>query len=192
MVGLAEFDSVEDLQLVLTAMALRPCESPGLSELDHALQCAAELKITAPDDLSLQVAGLVHDVAHGRCHIRDHGKVGADAVRRLLGERVAALVQRHVAAKRYLVTMDDDYRLRLSKTSIETFDLQGGLMTAAELADFSIDPYKNDAIRIREADDAAKTPGRVVPGLDTWLEPIRKVAGEAFAVRQAMTKDLTE
>ena len=36
--------------------------------------------------------------------------LGAETVRRLLGERVAGLVEAHVPAKRYLVTTDASYR----------------------------------------------------------------------------------
>ena len=39
-------------------------EDPGLTELDHGLQTAALLEQVAPHDLELQVAGLVHDLAH--------------------------------------------------------------------------------------------------------------------------------
>jgi predicted HD phosphohydrolase len=150
-----------------------------LSELDHGLQCAAELKAMAPDDIELQIAGLVHDISHGQCHIRDHGDIGGAAVRHVLGERVAALVQRHVAAKRYLISLDQSYLARLSPTSIKTFELQGGLMTTAEIETFAADPHRDDAIRVREADDAAKVPGRDVPGLDSWRDALRRVAANA-------------
>ena len=173
------FASVADLETFLEAMAGVPCEAPGLSELDHGLQCAAELKAMAPNDIGLQIAGLVHDISHGQCHIRDHGDVGGAAIRDLLGERVAALVQRHVAAKRYLISLDEGYLARLSPTSIKTFELQGGLMSPAEIEAFASDPYRGDAIRVREADDAAKVPGRNVPGLDTWRDALRQVAARA-------------
>lgn len=173
------FASVADMEAYLEAMADVSCEAPGLSELDHGLQCAAELKAMAPNDVELQIAGLVHDISHGECHIRDHGDVGGAAVRDLLGERVAALVQRHVAAKRYLISINEGYMARLSPTSLKTFELQGGLMSPAEIAAFASDPYSRDAIRVREADDAAKVPGRAVPGLDTWRDALRHVAARA-------------
>ena len=34
----------------------------GLPILDHCLQCAARLRESHPDDVELQVAGLVHDL----------------------------------------------------------------------------------------------------------------------------------
>ena len=170
------FASVADLEAYLETMAGVPGEMPGLSELDHGLQCAAELKVMVPDDIELQVAGLVHDISHGQVHIRDHGAQGAAAVRLLLGERVAALVQRHVTAKRYLISLDPDYLAKISFTSMETFLLQGGLMSPEEITAFAADPHCEDAILLRIADDAAKMPGRDVPKLDSWRDALRSVA----------------
>ena len=171
--------SIEALQDFLQSMAQLPGELPGLSELDHGLQCAAELKASAPHDIELQIAGLVHDISHGRCHIRDHGDVGGAVVRQLLGDRVATLVRLHVAAKRYLITCDASYLSRLSPVSIRTFELQGGLMTAGELERFAADPCRDAAILLRNADDAAKSPGRVVPGLHSWHDALRHVAARS-------------
>ena len=176
---LTQFASVADLEAYLETMATVSCEAPNLSELDHGLQCAAELKAIAPDDIELQIAGLVHDISHGQGHIRDHGDIGGAAVRALLGKRVAALVQRHIVAKRYLISLDESYLARLSPISVKTFELQGGLMTAGEIAAFAADPYREDAIRLREADDAAKVPGRDVPGLDAWRDVLRRITVRA-------------
>lgn len=170
------FDTLEALEAFLEETAAIPMLEPGLHELEHGLQCAAELEISAPDDIELQVAGLVHDVCHGQCHIRIHDEVGGEAVRSVLGDRVADLVKLHVAAKRYLVTKTLDYAAGLSPISTETLALQGGLMTPDEVAAFEANPLADDAILLRKADDAAKTPGRVVPGLDHWRPRLRQVA----------------
>lgn len=73
---------------------------------DHALQTAALLRRSRPADKELQVAGLVHDIGHLLRSGDDagHADHAADAVRALLGERVAHLVRLHVPAKRYLAT----------------------------------------------------------------------------------------
>ncbi len=153
-------------------MAHLECEEPGLTELQHALQCAQALERAAPDDIELQVAGLVHDICQGE----GHDRVGADAVRPILGERVASLVGLHVAAKRYLVSRDHGYRARLSRVSIDTLQTQGGVMTAAEAAAFEADRYGPDAIRLRLADEAAKVIGATVDGLEAWLPRLRELA----------------
>ncbi|OYY67841.1 MAG: hypothetical protein B7Y44_10900 [Sphingomonadales bacterium 28-55-16] len=171
-----QFNDVEDVIAFLDALGASPMIEPGLVELDHALQCAAELKALRPDDEELQVAGLVHDIAHGRCHIRDHDRVGAEALRPIFGDRVANLVALHVEAKRYLVVADDGYRARLSPVSIKTMELQGGAMNTAEIAAFEAKPNAQDACLLRMADEAAKLAGRDVPGLNAWIDTLRHVA----------------
>src|SRR5206468_671298 len=107
-----------------------------LPVLDHGLQCAALLAKLFPDDEELQVAGLVHDVGHRIAPgaSEAHGVIAADAVRDLLGARVAALVELHVPAKRYLVTVDPAYRDVLSDGSTISLARQGGALSAAERA----------------------------------------------------------
>lgn len=172
------FDSVDDLEAFLEQSANVQGEMPGLSELDHGLQCAAELAAVAPGDSELHIAGLVHDVCHAELHIDAHDKVGAAAVRGVLGERVAALVGLHVAAKRYLISTDAAYAARLSPISTHTLALQGGAMTAEEVAAFEASPFARDAVLLRKADEAAKSPGRVVPGLDHWRPALRRIAAQ--------------
>ncbi len=169
-------ETLDQLLSDMEAMANAPGEEPGLSELDHGLQCAEELRQMAPNDIDLQLAGLLHDIAHSRCPISHHAQVGADAVRPLLGERIAHLIGLHADAKRYLVTTTPEYLLRLSPISRKSFELQGGLMSQAEVARFAADPEAANALWLRSADDAAKAPGRIVPGMDAWLAPLRAAA----------------
>jgi predicted HD phosphohydrolase len=170
------FGDLSELAARLSAMAAVPCEELGLSELDHALQCAAELKAAAPEDVGLQVAGLLHDVAYGPSYHRAHHRVGAEAVRDIFGDRVAQLVALHVDAKRYLVSTDPAYRARLSQVSAETFALQGGDMAVDEIAAYEAEAHWRDGLKLRRADDAAKIPGRTVPGLEAWLPILRDLA----------------
>lgn len=168
--------TIEQLLDRLVLMADKAGERSGLSELDHSLQCAAELRLAAPNDVELQIAGLIHDIAHGVCSIAVHAEVGADLVRPVMGPRIARLIALHADAKRYMVTTDPDYLSRLSSVSRKSFELQGGLMSPAEVSAFAADPECHGATLLRKADDAAKTPGRIVPGLDVWIEPLRAAA----------------
>lgn len=138
--------------------------------LAHALQCGHVLAGRYPDDVELQVAGLVHDIGHQLVPGDDmgHGLSGGDAVRGLLGDRVASLVELHVPAKRFLVTVDPSYSDALSPTSVHTLGNQGGPMTDDEVAEFRARPDAEPAVALRRADEAAKVPGGVVPGLDHW------------------------
>jgi predicted HD phosphohydrolase len=149
-----------------------------VSALDHALQCAALLALDAPDDVELQVAGLVHDVASSMRPRAsgDHAAAGAAQVRELLGDRVADLVGGHVAAKRYLVTVEPAYRTVLSDNSTATLATQGASMGADELAAFEHSPLRDDWVRLRRADDRAKVVGAIVPDLDHWQPAVERLA----------------
>ncbi|MCU1460551.1 MAG: metal-dependent phosphohydrolase [Acidimicrobiales bacterium] len=146
--------------------------------LQHSLQCAEELAGARPDDAELQVAGLVHDLGHllAPGDPEGHGRHGAGAVRDLLGDRVAALVELHVPAKRYLVATDASYASRLSPGSTTSLAHQGGPLSAAERAELDADPHLADALILRRADDTAKDPARMVPGLDRWHPVVTRVA----------------
>ena len=145
--------------------------------LAHGLQCAARLAAAAPADLELQVAGLVHDlgtiVAPGQPS--RHARIGAEVVRTLLGDRVAALVGGHDQAKRYLVTTDATYRDCLSPRSIATLRGQGGLLDPTERAAFEARPEFDALLALRRADDDAKEQGRAVPSLDHWRDAVHEL-----------------
>jgi len=154
-----------------------------LPVLDHQLQCAALLAAERPDDVELQVAGLVHDVGHRLAPGASaaHGTIGARAVRGLLGARVAALVELHVPAKRYLVTVDPSYGGQLSNASTISLARQGGPMAASEAAAFAAHPEHAGALVLRRCDEQAKVPGLAVEGLERWQPVVERVAAAAAA-----------
>lgn len=145
-------------------------DEEAVDVLDHSLQCAALLAERHPDDIELQLAGLVHDV--GTILEPDdperHAATGAAAVAPLLGRRVGWLVSWHAEAKRYLVTTDPAYRSRLSARSIVTLAAQGGTMDDAEVAALAGASDLDALLALRRADDDAKVVGRAVPGLEAW------------------------
>jgi predicted HD phosphohydrolase len=169
--------SVDDL-LALVARGAGVYDEPEIDGLFHALQCAANLSASHPDDPDLIVAGLVHDIAdiafphdHG-----DHAARGATLVEPLLGARVARLVGGHVVAKRFLVATDPGYRARLSPRSIETLQLQGDALDASEIAALASDPDLEAILALRRADEAAKDPSARPVALDTWRPLLAQVA----------------
>jgi len=153
-------------------------EANGFSELDHGLQTAAILRDVAPGDVELQIAGLIHDLAHpwdGPGQPR-HASMGAIAVRGVLGDRVADLILSHVPAKRYLVATHEEYASILSPDSVMTLAAQGGPMTADEIAAFEESDDLQAMVDLRIADDGAKVPGKIVAPLSTYEDAIRQIA----------------
>ncbi|MFI0960017.1 HD domain-containing protein [Streptomyces sp. NPDC021080] len=144
---------------------LRPGGGTSLGDAvdlhDHALQTAALLRRGHPSDKELQVAGLVHDIGHLLRPGDDAGHAGhaADAVRPLLGERVSGLVRLHVAAER-----------RPAAAS------PGRGPSPREPMAFEHDPLAEDAVTLRQADDAAHVPGLYAGDMEDWRTLLELVA----------------
>jgi predicted HD phosphohydrolase len=173
------FTSVVEVLEHLKDLATMPCaENRHMTELDHGLQTADLLRHAAPDDIELQVAGLLHDLAHpwDIAGQPDHARIGAGAVAGLLGERVAALILGHVPAKRYLVATHEEYRDLLSPDSVLTLAAQGGPMSPDEITAFETEDDWLAMLKLRIADDSAKVPGAQVPPLMHWEPLIHSVA----------------
>jgi predicted HD phosphohydrolase len=160
----------------------------SVSQLAHALQCAALARLDRADD-DLVVAALLHDVGHLTEHGpeeagRHHGSCGAALVGGHVPARVAWLIEHHVVAKRYLCTVDPRYAERLSPASRRSYAVQGeGLRPDEQLA-LETRPWFADAVRLRRWDDAAKRPGAAcaplvdyAPLLERYFGPQSWVAG---------------
>jgi predicted HD phosphohydrolase len=132
---------------------------------DHLLQSAhvAELDGAHP---SLVVAALLHDIGWLlRAGPRRHETRGANFVAGYLGPEVVEPIRLHVAAKRYLCTVDPCYFDTLSAASQRTMVVQGGLLDDAAVAAFTGEPFADGALRLRRYDDEAKVPGCATPDL---------------------------
>ncbi|WP_036530473.1 HD domain-containing protein [Nocardia sp. CNY236] len=182
MATIALLETVDDLMLLLTDCAdawdMPDRSGDPVDILDHDRQCAELLRRGYPDDEQLQVAGLVHDIGHKLVpgDVAGHGRHAADAVRALLGPRVARLVELHVTAKRYLAAADPAHAAALSAASQRTLVAQGGPMTPAEAMAFEADPEFAAALALRRADDAGKIPGLDVAPIESWRSVIVRVA----------------
>ncbi|MET9883233.1 HD domain-containing protein [Streptomyces sp. NPDC006430] len=148
---------------------------------DHGLQTAALLRRSHPFDKELQVAGLVHDLGHLLFPGDDagHADHAAEAIRPLLGERVARLVRLHVPAKRYLMAVEPGRTL--SPQSVRTLRAQGGAMDGAEARAFAAHPDAEAALTLRQADDAGKVAGLDAGALEDWRSVLELVAAGAYA-----------
>ena len=174
----APFRDVDELLAALAAGAAVNDE-PDLDVLSHSLQCGHLLRTERPDDRELAIAGLVHDVwdAVSPGQHDDHDTLGAALVEPLLGPRVARLVAGHVTAKRYLVTTEPGYQPGLSGRSTATLTRQGGALDDAQVARLTASPDFDALVTLRRADERAKVPGALVPGLDAWRDLLSRVPG---------------
>ncbi|HEX3791715.1 MAG TPA: TauD/TfdA family dioxygenase [Pseudonocardiaceae bacterium] len=151
----------------------------------HMLQTGALAAAQgAPDHLV--AAALLHDVGHLTGVIsgqelmagRDnhHSDTGADWLAQWFPASVTQPVRLHVAAKRYLCAVDPDYVDELSPASVYTLGVQGGPMSATEIAAFEASPHHADAVAVRRWDDAAKDPAVPPPTFATFAPLLAELA----------------
>ncbi|MEH6446141.1 MAG: HD domain-containing protein [Oceanospirillaceae bacterium] len=149
----------------------------SVSMAEHMEQSAACAKEDGADN-ELIIASLLHDIGH---FIGDfpldalengndnyHEDAGALILEQFYCAKVSEPVRLHVAAKRYLCTVDDSYYYKLSDASINSFNIQGGKMSAEEVAEFEANPHHQAAIKLRHYDDDGKIQGREIFKIDHY------------------------
>jgi phosphonate degradation associated HDIG domain protein len=177
--------TIADIEAMFQAKG--DCQYSGepVSQLEHALQCAwlAERSGAGP---ALIAACLLHDFGHMS---NDQGETptlrgvddkhqyhGVSALKGLFPEAVLTPIRLHVDAKRYLCATDPVYWASLSDDSKRSLELQGGTYSAIEAAKFIVQPYAEDAVKLRRWDDLAKVAGIRTPGLAHFLEVAARCA----------------
>lgn len=153
--------------------------SDGASVLEHSLW-AAHQAVVAGCDSAVIVAALFHDIGHYLCagdpdladyyKDREHAALGGRWLGRWFARDVCAPVELHVDAKRYLATVDDDYRRQLVGGSLQSLEHQGGLMSVKEVLLFRQVEHFQNALLVRQFDDMAYS-GESLPAY-SWYEPI--------------------
>jgi phosphonate degradation associated HDIG domain protein len=145
----------------------------AINQRQHALQAAwlAEREAAGP---ALITAALLHDIGHMVHDLGDnpaetgiddrHEELGYQWLVRWFGPEVTEPVRLHVAAKRYLCATEQTYFAKLSPDSVRSLELQGGPMSADEVAAFRALPHYEAAVRLRRWDEAAKVKGLETPG----------------------------
>lgn len=137
-----------------------------VSQIEHMSQAAALATAQGHDEETI-LAAFFHDIGHlcaphevaqmDGMGNADHEKLGAEyLLERGFSKRIAALVQSHVIAKRYLTYKFPEYYNKLSEASRVTLNFQGGMMTAAEAAEFEKHDDAALMIQLRYWDDQAK------------------------------------
>lgn len=154
----------------------------GVSQIDHALQCAAFAERDGAN-AALVTATLLHDIGHLLHDLpadvadsgidTQHEASGSAWLSRHFGLAVTEPVRMHVAAKRYLATVEPGYFERLSEASVLSLRLQGGPMSALQAAAFAAEPFFADAIRLRRWDEEGKIVGYHGPALNHFLPRVQ-------------------
>src|SRR3954470_8019181 len=171
----------QELLEIFVGRATRRYGLSGVNQLQHALQCAALAEADAAPPATV-LAALLHDVGHmihglgenpaGRGIDDAHEQIGADWLAERFGPEVSEPVRLHVAAKRYLCTVESDYFGKLAADSVRSLKLQGGLMSADELESFRAHPQHAEAVRVRRFDEMAKDPRAATPDFDHYLRHV--------------------
>jgi gamma-butyrobetaine dioxygenase len=173
---------------VIELMRLRGSEAyfgEPVSQLEHALE-AASLAAAANAKSELIVAALLHDIGHLMHDLGEniasegvdtrHEMAGYEWLLARFGPAVAEPVRDHVAAKRYLCAMEPDYFAKLSAASVASLALQGGPFGPAEVRAFEEKSHWREAVMLRRWDEAAKTPGLVLPDVEQYRGLLERCA----------------
>ncbi|MGY2112312.1 HD domain-containing protein [Nocardia gipuzkoensis] len=171
--------SIEDIAVLLDRFG--GVEEPMAGDIpavlvSHGVQCAELLSVRYPEDIELQLAGLLHDI--GLLLVPGdelgHPRHAADYVRHLFGHRVAGIIALHVDAQRYLEATAENYLVTPPPTA--TFAEQPAPMSDAEIKAFLAQPLASAALSLREADDAAVDETRREHDLGTWIDLMERVS----------------
>jgi 2-amino-1-hydroxyethylphosphonate dioxygenase (glycine-forming) len=142
--------------------------------LEHALQTAVHAGKETKDE-ELLLAAFFHDIGH-ICDLKqepveipvtdDHEIRGAHFLEHYgFSERIVALVQHHVLAKRYLTYKHPDYYLSLTDAGKESLEYQGGPLCMDEASRFEANPMFHELVQLRKWDEMSKQPIISLPRL---------------------------
>jgi phosphonate degradation associated HDIG domain protein len=150
-----------------------------LSQIDHAVQCAALAQQSGASD-DLIVASLLHDIGHllelesksGNVNIDiddKHESTGTRYLAKSFGSGVTAPIALHVDAKRYLCAVEPAYFDTLSEGSVRSLELQGGPMNNDEARRFEGLAGFKDAVSLRRWDEQGKILDLEVAPFSTYV-----------------------
>ena len=173
--------ALNDLVDIYTGRATGQYGLALINQLAHAVQSAHHAREQGLSS-SVVVAALLHDIGHMVHQLGEHPAaqgiddqhevIGANWLVRYFEEDVTEPIRLHVAAKRYLCTVEADYFSKLSKDSIESLALQGGQMSEAELKTFQASRYWQDAVALRRIDEMAKDPHGPMPHFEEFTKEL--------------------
>lgn len=151
---------------------------------EHMLQ-GAHFAEEAGEPEIIIVAALLHDIGHFTSEFgtfsmddvedRHHEEAGAAVLERFFPALVTDCVRYHVAAKRYLCATRPEYYAKLSEASIHSLNLQGGAMSAEEVAAFERNPNCEEVVRVRFYDDAGKQAGLKTKPFASYAPMVQRI-----------------
>lgn len=131
------------------------------------------------------VGALLHDIGHftsefGTYHPDDtkdrhHEDAGAEVLEQFFPSVITDCCRYHVAAKRYLCATKPEYFNRLSAASVHTLELQGGPMSAEEVAAFEANPNLKEIIQVRYLDEAGKRADMKTPDFAHFAPMVQRM-----------------
>lgn len=175
--------SVEEIVRLFEERGAAMYGSEAVSQLEHALQCAA-LAMGENASSELVAAALLHDLGHLVTDLPHRIEHDVDDVHQFLAipflrgtfpDSVIEPIRLHVDAKRYLCRAESGYWAELSPASRHSLELQGGVFNGIAADRFLAKPHAWDAVRLRRWDDRAKIPGLPTPKIRV-LEPVLRSA----------------
>ena len=171
----------QELLEIFVGRATRRYGLSDVNQLQHALQCAALAEADGAPPATV-LAALLHDVGHMIHDLGEdpaaegvddrHEVLGADWLAERFPPAVSEPVRLHVAAKRYLCAVEPDYFGKLTDDSVRSLALQGGPMSAGEVAAFRRNPLHEEAVRLRRYDEGGKDPHGRTPDFDHYLRHV--------------------
>ena len=151
---------------------------------EHMLQGALLAEQAGASD-TMVAGALLHDIGHYTNEFGDdyieqgidnlHEEAGAQVLAPFFPTAVTDCIRYHVAAKRYLCATDPEYFAKLSDASVKTLELQGGPMSANEVAAFAQNPNLAAILQVRIWDDQGKVPGLPTPDFDHYAPLLQRV-----------------
>ena len=153
-----------------------------VSKREHMIQAAVSAEEHIESE-QLILACLLHDIGHllekddmNGLGVKNHGTVGKQYLEKMgMNKRVCKLVESHIAAKRYLVSIDETYYEKLSEASKKTLEYQGGKMNEDEINNFEKDLDMIEILGVRYHDDnGKKIKIKNLPSIESFIPLIEK------------------
>jgi predicted HD phosphohydrolase len=175
------------IDFILDLFARRGAEAymgEKVSMAQHMEQSAACAVAGGASD-ELVIASLLHDIGHfvGDFPIEAlengidnlHADAGAHFLEPFYPASVTEPIRLHVAAKKYLCAVDENYMSCLSDASINSLRVQGGPMSQPEVEEFESNPHYLAAVDVRKYDDDGKVAGLDIKPVESYRDKLESL-----------------